>query len=739
MKPSLQTYFEILRDNLSVRARGVLNANKIFDYSSLLRKTEKPSFNFLNLRNCGKKTAVELDGFVSQILNYQKELEENVDLAAEHTDSTIAIEEENFRSATDALLNKPLTDFNLSVRTMNCLKRIEVVTLGDLVSFNISDLVKLRGFGKKVLQEIETIVLSQGLEFGMIILSYPQENEKTQVETSLISNIPCNSYLSNTDIAFSYAFKDKYGHFPMIFISYRTLSFLKEYEREVIRMTVEPSKPLSLVEIASKLCLTRERIRQIYDNASKKLRTSDTIKQLFQNGDWSVYGIVEDTPFVFSSDLHTDHIIEERDFLIEYIQNSRNDDWNTPNITENSLYFVLLVKGMIPLWMDQEKKELSTHYIVSGQAAPLLFVDNRLNQYKFNKVIREVHRLQKVKKTESIFVPITSYFIDNNCYWKENIELGWGEKDKLKELLIHVLEVVCGIHTEGECIVLEYNKVDYSNMLYELLKKAGIRLHRDELLQLLTNECFEQGVSCEFTDSLQLTTFLTRDSRIIAIGKSGYWGLKEWGEITGTIRNIAIKIVQKSKDPIQIEDLAHRILLCRPDSAFENVTTIIRQSIYMGEFVLFFDDYIGFKSKKYDDKYVIYPTSFDEWVDTYRQYVLINRHHPYSGQNGYEGYLYRWHYKASQLTDLSTEEILKIDNLEKELAHYPQNATEYNFLQNCNLYKKFVENNKRMLTKEDDSDLFNWFYKYSRSYSSINDNRNNYFGQLLQYISGVLY
>lgn len=739
MKPSLQKYFGVLRDNLSVRARHILEANKIFDFSALLKKTEKPGFTFMNLKNCGKKTAVELAGFVSQILNYQKELEESEALAAEHTVDTIAAGDRYLRLVMDAALNRPITDFSLSVRTINCLKRIEVVTLGDLVSFNISDLVKLRGFGNKVLQELETVVLSNGLEFGMDGLSYPQDNEKSQMETSLIPNIPSNRYLSNTDMDFSCAFKDKYGHFPMIFISYRTLSFLTEYEREVMRLTIEPAKPLSLEEIAIIFCLSRERIRQIYDKASKKLRTSDTIKQLFQNGDWSVYGIVEDTPFVFSSDLHNDRIIEERDFLIEYIQNSRNDDWNTPNITENSLYFVLLVKGMIPLWMDQEKKELSTHYIVSGQAAPLLFVDNRLNQYKFNKVIRDVHRLQKVKKAESIFVPITSYFIDNNCYWKENIELGWGEKDKLKELLIHVLEVVCGIHTEDECIVLEYNKVDYSNMLYELLKKAGIRLHRDELLQLLTNECFEQGVTCEFTDSLQLTTFLTRDSRIIAIGKSGYWGLKEWGEITGSIREIAIEMVRKSKEPIQIEDLTNRILLLRPDSAFDSVATIIRQSIYMGEFVLFFDDYIGFKSKKYEDKYVIYPTSFDECVDMYRQYVLINRHHPYSGQNGYEGYLYRWHYKASQLTDLSSEEILKFDALDKELAHYPQNATEYNFLQNCNLYKKFVESNQRMLSKDDDPELFNWFYKTSRNCTNYDDNRNKYFSQLLQYISKLLY
>lgn len=739
MKPSLQKYFGTLRDNLSVRARHILEANKIFDFSALLKKTEKPGFTFMNLRNCGKKTADELDNFVNQLLNYQKKIAESEASATENTIYTIAIGDEYLRFVTDAPLNKPITDFDLSVRTINCLKNIEVETLGDLVSFNKSDLVGLRGFGKKVLQEIENVVLSHGLEFGIKVSSYQQEDARTQGETSIISSIPSSRYLSDTDIDFSYEFKDKYGHFPMAFISYRTLSFLTVYEREVLRMTIEPPQPLSLEEIANKFCLTRERIRQIYDKARKRIKSSGTIEQLFQNEDWGVYGVGEDVSFVFSSDLHIDRIIEERDFLIEYIQNRGNDDWNTPNITESSLYFVLVMKGMIPLWIDQEKKELSSYYIASGQTAPFFFVDDRLNQYKFNKVIREVHRLQKIRKTESVCVPITSYFIDNNCYWNGNSKPGGIEIDKYKELLIRVLQVICGIRTEGECIVFEYNKVDYGNMLYELLKKADARLHRDELLQLLANECFEQGVPCEITDSSQLTTFLSRDPRIISIGKSGYWGLKEWGEVTGSIRNIAVKIVQKSKEPIQIEDLANRILLHRPDSAFDNVATIIRQSVYMGEFVLFFDDYIGLKGKKYDDKYAIYPTSFDEWINTYKQFVKINRHLPYCGQNGYEGYLYRWHYKASQLTDLSTEEILKFDALEKELAHYPQNATEYNFLQNCNLYKKFVESNKRMLTKDDDLELFNWFYKSSRSYSTYNDNRNKYFSQLLQSLSAILY
>ena len=64
---------------------------------------------------------------------------------------------------------------------------------------------------------------------------------------------------------------------------------------------------------------------------------------------------------------------------------------------------------------------------------------------------------------------------------------------------------------------------------------------------------------------------------------------------------------------------------------------------------------------------------------------------------------------------------------------------EYNFLCNCNLYKKIVEGNSRMLTEDDDSNLFKWFNTASRNFAKYNDNRNKYFSQLLQYLSSKLY
>ncbi|MCR4858292.1 MAG: DNA-directed RNA polymerase subunit alpha [Bacteroidales bacterium] len=75
------------------------------------------------------------------------------------------------------ILQSKLVDMDLSVRALNCLKSAELETLGDLVAIHKSDLLKFRNFGKKSLAELEELVKSKGLEFGMNISKYNLDNE----------------------------------------------------------------------------------------------------------------------------------------------------------------------------------------------------------------------------------------------------------------------------------------------------------------------------------------------------------------------------------------------------------------------------------------------------------------------------------------------------------------------------------------------------------------------------------
>jgi len=75
------------------------------------------------------------------------------------------------------LLKTKLQDMDLSVRALNCLKAADVETLGQLVAFNKNDLLNFRNFGKKSLTELEDLVHSKNLHFGMNIVKYQLEKE----------------------------------------------------------------------------------------------------------------------------------------------------------------------------------------------------------------------------------------------------------------------------------------------------------------------------------------------------------------------------------------------------------------------------------------------------------------------------------------------------------------------------------------------------------------------------------
>ena len=101
--------------------------------------------------------------------------DERITLEADEIAQTETYDEESLHMR--QLLKTRLIDMDLSVRALNCLKAAEVDTLGDLVSFNKSDLMKFRNFGKKSLTELEELVLVKGLSFGMDLTKYKLDKD----------------------------------------------------------------------------------------------------------------------------------------------------------------------------------------------------------------------------------------------------------------------------------------------------------------------------------------------------------------------------------------------------------------------------------------------------------------------------------------------------------------------------------------------------------------------------------
>ncbi len=113
----------------------------------------------------------------SKILIYHLMLfsDEKITLENSDFDGNEEFDEEVLRMR--QLLKTKLVDMNLSVRALNCLKAADVETLGDLVQFNKTDLLKFRNFGKKSLTELDDLLESLNLSFGTDISKYKLDKD----------------------------------------------------------------------------------------------------------------------------------------------------------------------------------------------------------------------------------------------------------------------------------------------------------------------------------------------------------------------------------------------------------------------------------------------------------------------------------------------------------------------------------------------------------------------------------
>jgi DNA-directed RNA polymerase subunit alpha len=98
-------------------------------------------------------------------------------------------EKEKKKTRKSQILETPISDFELSVRSRNCLKKMKIDTLGDLLNISEAELLSYKNFGETSLREIKTILEPKGLSLGMSL-------EEKQLPSA---EIPDNAVITNED------------------------------------------------------------------------------------------------------------------------------------------------------------------------------------------------------------------------------------------------------------------------------------------------------------------------------------------------------------------------------------------------------------------------------------------------------------------------------------------------------------------------------------------------------------
>lgn len=94
-------------------------------------------------------------------------------------------EKEKKKTRKNQILETPISDFELSVRSRNCLKKMKIETIGDLLNITEAELLSYKNFGETSLREIKAILDSKNLRLGIAL-----EEKQFGPEEDLDANEP---------------------------------------------------------------------------------------------------------------------------------------------------------------------------------------------------------------------------------------------------------------------------------------------------------------------------------------------------------------------------------------------------------------------------------------------------------------------------------------------------------------------------------------------------------------------
>lgn len=593
----------------------------------------------------------------------------------------------------------------LSTRTKNGLSHIvDGNDSNNIVAFidKKQDYSSLDNIGRK-----STLELSQfqdGLRKFLAQILFSEENVAEY--HSILEKYP---FLADKDVRFVSTFYSEFGHLPMFFLAERFFINSKHPKIVICReyYGIGMDAPQSLDEVAAHSSYTRERVRQIVSFPHK---WNSNKPSLFTVENWRDY------PFIFddiisqeSSDFH--HIVDT-----EHVNLSFYAFCGIVRLIDNKI---------IETFRSEEGFKVSIAY------------SQLINGFNLAKAIKELKRLSALNKDVDLIIPLYDFFANNEIYWSRHQSFDSDhDKDQIdlanKALLILVRELHIGEIDEEGNIVFKANKLNYSDIIYNIIKSNGVPMRLKEI----RIEFDRKHPNDPHNTDTTIRSYILKDERIEGIGRTSTYKLASWEGYSGSIPELLIRLLSIKSQPVQNTKLAKEALRYRPDSTPRSIISNINQKVKDGTLCMFYPDLVGLANKDYGQEYKIISRTFEESLKAFVDFVQENKRFPYPSSHGYEGMLNHWYNKAKTLISLSDSEILTFSEAIKRLEdnHYPHNSKESEFLSICQSYKDFLSATHRLISDEDDMDMFSWFTKSAKNYLDWKDNRKFYFQDLLNYI-----
>lgn len=177
--------YEGLAQHQPARANALLNLATIYEDHG----------HFEDAYNCVERVLLEYPNHPRARM-FAKDIESSMTM---HYDEN----QERNRQKRNAIMDTPVSDFELSVRSRNCLKKMNINTLGDLLRVSEAELLAYKNFGETSLNEIKAMLKQKGLRLGQLKDEAVQQAARPAARRTAPDGAPevLGRYLSDMDFS----------------------------------------------------------------------------------------------------------------------------------------------------------------------------------------------------------------------------------------------------------------------------------------------------------------------------------------------------------------------------------------------------------------------------------------------------------------------------------------------------------------------------------------------------------
>jgi hypothetical protein len=346
------------------------------------------------------------------------------------------------------------------------------------------------------------------------------------------------------------------------------------------------------------------------------------------------------------------------------------------------------------------------------------------NSFDFISAFSNIRHIISQNVAEEIKIPL-KFFVESDWICGDNID---EYKYIVYDIIKLYIEEELHFDIKDEFVVIPSKNVSVENELYVIIKGNNSPMHLDDIFNVFK----QKNPDSRYTESGHIRYHLLKSERIVSIGNTSTYSLKEWNDLffTGTITDLMYKIIDEKDCPINISDLYNKIKSHFPTTTQKSILSLAGRD----KFVKFENGFIGLKSKEYSAEYIPIASRlpFSVRLNDFIDFLKKHHHLPMNSGADSESALYRWYnnVRAHRL-DLTTEEIHAFNNVLDEYKEYLVTSVEYTFFRKCEDFRIYIEDNMEFPTHKKEPCLYFWFLKYKDKYLEFNDRRKYYFEDLL--------